>query len=211
MNRSLGLGIAALLLVGLVLWWWSAGSTAPAGSGDAHAGTEPEPPAVEPAPAPHAAARPAAEAEAEAEPGEDPEPGAPAPADPAPPMPEPPSEPMGPVARLKHAFETDPVDPQAIAAERELRALVGGPEVPVEMLERVMCRKRACKLQLIWLPDKPLAFMGLGMKVSTEINPEIAVDPHEPDEKGVRRYDLYVPRDGYGADDLDPVPEPAKP
>jgi hypothetical protein len=210
MNRSLGLGIAALLVAGLLLWWWSAATTPDAKPHD-HAQPEAhEPaPAVAAAPAQGAAAAPAAEAE----PDEGAEPAAPAApeADPAPTMPGPPSEPMGPVAGLKHAFETDPVDPQAIAAERELRALVGGPEVPVEMLERVICRKRVCKLELVWLPDKPLAYMGLGMKVSTEISPDIAVDPHAPDAKGVRRYDLYVPRDGYGPDNFEPAAEPAKP
>ncbi|HMI92274.1 MAG TPA: hypothetical protein VK509_12950, partial [Polyangiales bacterium] len=140
MNRSLGLGIAALLIAGIALWWWGTlGSPA-----ESPQPSEPEAetfaPENEPAPSPEgrAAAPPAAEAPAPEAPAADPSAQPAAAADDFPtPLPEAPTVPLGPIARLKHAFEVDPVDPQAITAERELRALFGGPVVPVEMLERV--------------------------------------------------------------------------
>jgi hypothetical protein len=208
MNRSVGLGIAAVVLAGVMLWWWGARQTAPAEL-PAEAPEE-EPAAAEPVPE----QPPAAEATA---PGQVPaqapaaEPAAPAEAPPPSVQPEPPSAPMGQVAALKGAFERDPVDPQAIEAERKLRALFGTAEVPLEMLERVRCRKRACKLELIWLPDEPFAFMGAGMQIATKIHPEIAIEPRKPDAKGVLRYDLYVPREGYTGDNLGAAPEPAGP
>jgi len=206
MNRSLGLGIAALLIAGSALWWWGSRSTPAAEQPPDEPKAERFEPEAAPVPEASAAARPAAEAPSAQAPAPDDPAAQPAPAD-AEPVPEAPDKPMGPVARLKHAFEVDPVDPEAIAAERELRALFGGPVVPVEMLERVRCRKRACKLDLIWLPDEPFAFHGLGVQVSTMLNEDIAVEPGKTDAKGVLHYDLYMARKGYKPEDFDPVPE----
>jgi hypothetical protein len=217
MNRSLGLGVAALLIAGIALWWWGSRGTPPpmAQPGESEAETYARQPETETEtesePPERTATQPAAEAPAAQAPAPDPAAQEAPAADPPTAVPEAPSEPLGPVARLKHAFEVDPVDPQAIAAERELRALFGGPVVPVEMLERVRCRKRACKLELVWLPDEPFAYHGLGVQISTTINPDMAVEPRKTDAKGVLHYDVYVARDGYEPGDFEPVPEPAKP
>ena len=125
-------------------------------------------------------------------------------------MPEPPKGQLGPVARLKRAFETDPVDPEAIRAERLIRAQFGTSEAPAEILKSVHCRKRACKVELRWLADKPFGYMGAGMLISANVNPDMAVEASGvPDKNGVLRYDLYVARDGYQPSDYEPVPAPA--
>ena len=213
MTRSVGLAIALLLAVGIVLMWWGtrdAPRPAPvvaesAPEEDDEPAAEPpiaqEPPAAPPAqPAPLAQAAPAVPAA--------PAPAAPAAPAPAQPGPEehtqtpegasPPTAPVGPIEKLKSAYESDPVDPQARDAEHELRALFGLQETPIGMLQDIRCRKRACKIELRWLPDKPFAYMGAGMLIATKINPEIAVEPSGPsDPNGPIRYDMYVSRDGY--------------
>ena len=66
------------------------------------------------------------------------------------------------------------------------------------MLQDVRCRKRACKIELRWLPDKPYAYMGSGMMMAMRVNPEIAIEPVDaPDKTRPVRYNMYVARDGF--------------
>ena len=53
-------------------------------------------------------------------------------------------------------------------------------------------------------------YMGAGMLISANVNPDMAVEATGvPDKDGVLRYDLYVARDGYQPSDYEPVPAPA--
>jgi hypothetical protein len=120
--------------------------------------------------------------------------------------------PLGSLARLKHAFETDAVDPQATAAEREISELFGSGENPRDTMLGVQCKRRACRIELRWSPQKPYSFMVAGTALKDRISEDMAVEPiGVADDTGARRMYVYISRTGYLPDDFDPVPEAPAP
>ena len=114
---------------------------------------------------------------------------------------------VGSLERLKHAFEADPIDPQARAAEGEIGALFGSGENTRDTLLGVRCKQRACQLELRWSPARPYSFMAAGMELKDKISEDMAVEPiGVPDNTGARRMYVYVARSGYLPEDFDPVP-----
>jgi len=119
---------------------------------------------------------------------------------------------LGSLARLKHAFETDPVDPQAPATEKEIGELFGSGENPRDTLLGVHCKQRACRMELRWSPQRPYSFMVAGTALKDKISEDMAVEPiGVPDGTGARRMYVYISRTGYLPDDFDPVPEAPAP
>lgn len=217
MNRSVAVGIAALLLTGALLWWWASRDAQVTAAVDPQTAVpvaeeepfEPDEPedaggALVAAPAPPASPQPA--------PAEPPTPSTAV--APAPPPPEqitpPPATQLGPVARLKYAFDHDPVDSGAGAYEERIAAVFGEGhnKAPIAMLLKTTCHLRACKVELRWTPDQPYGFVAAGTLLGTNVNHDIAADPvgPQPDAQGARRIDIYIARDGYEPEDFDEVP-----
>jgi hypothetical protein len=210
MNRSALIGLTGLLLAGACLWWWGTqgGTASPAASAAATAEDELPETAVEPPTppvpadsvpvqaerAPALAAPPPAAPSAEAAPAAQPAVKPAAAPDPFQPA---------PLSRLKQAFESDPVDGQARAVEREIRGLFGTQNVPLDTLLGVQCRQRVCKLELRWSPASPHTFMAAGAAISASVNKVSAFEPNSPpDANGERRVAVYIARKGLTAADF---------
>jgi hypothetical protein len=223
MNRSFALAMAALLLVAAGSWFWAVRavpSSAPAAVahdvGDelpvSEEPAEPEEPAVEvqaptAATPPPAAPMPAAPPPEVAVPSPEVAPVPEAHAAPTPASPPFVGLQLGSLARLKHAFEHDPVDARAREAEREISNLFHNDVNARDTLLAVRCKQRACQLELRWSPTRPYSFMAAGMALKDTINEDMSVEPiGEPDASGTRRMHVYISRTGYLPDDFDPVP-----
>jgi hypothetical protein len=169
--------------------------------------------AVEP-PSPTSAVRTPAPEPEPAMPNIDPVPPAeqPAPADPEPAEPADPAaeerasaevrariearpERMGPVDKLKAAYESDPRDPDAGATEALIRKQLEQPEIPVGMLRRVSCVKTVCKLELRWTSDDRQAYMIAMMSLVNHVSQELAAEPVGQDDGQLTLpIDVYVSR-----------------
>jgi hypothetical protein len=110
-------------------------------------------------------------------------------------VPIPPPEASGPVAELKHAFETEPRDSAAQAPESRIESEFKRSDVPAGLLKSVLCRKSVCKVETLWTPERAVGFMGAFMRLSPEFAPNLAIDPHGPvapnEELSI---DVYLPR-----------------
>jgi type IV secretory pathway VirB10-like protein len=187
MSRNL-LAFAGVLLVGALLWMVSAwpasrdddsaqpiADEAPAPAPAPPAAPEPEPPA-EPAEPPLAAKPPAAP--------EAPQPPQPPQEQPPPPEPEVPTdmflEDQGPVAELKHVYESEPRDSAASAVESVVRAAFAHPDGAPDLFRSVICRQTVCKIDMRWAPDRMGAYVAGMTRASLDFAPEFAVSPAGP-------------------------------
>ena len=127
---------------------------APAGASPMPAGAAADEPA-EPEPAPVAAAPVAAVPKA-------PEPAAPAQQEaPKPTLAKlPPPEKTGPVDALKARFDAEPRESAARTIEKQIEAAFDSTDVPVGLLENVICHSTVCRVRARWRPDRAIGFMS---------------------------------------------------
>ena len=223
MNKWLGMGLAALLLLWAPFMYRELASEPPQSSDgepvrsdglDDQAADEPmeAPPksllAVEPAKAPEAPAAPSEEppapekAEEEKPPEEAPEPSEPAEdSEDNQGTPEP-GEPtaisaIGPVPELRKAFEDETRDGfWAGSQESLLRELAAKYEFDVAERDAVQCRRTVCRISLHIDQENPTALLHLFSDAKNDINQAAAMEPGSPSDD-ISHVFMYVTRKGY--------------
>jgi hypothetical protein len=200
--------VAAVVLVGVVLWRLALDERPPPEEPLAVAPSAPSAPESQrdPGPVAEQAPQPAApentrdnKPEHPAAPASPSQPPA-APQQPEDPAPLPPPEPSGPIAELKKAFEKEPRDSAARLPEARIESEFIRSDITPGLLKSVLCRKSVCKVEVLWTPERAIAFMSAFTRLSADFEPDIALDPHGPaDARQELQVDVYLPRSGSGA------------
>ena len=113
--------------------------------------------------------------------------------------PVPPPKASGPIAELKHEFETEPRDSAAQLPESRIESEFRKSDIPPGMLKSVLCRKSVCKVTVLWTPESAIAFMSAFTRLSADFEPNIALDPRRTSDAGqTLQVDVYLPRLGSG-------------
>jgi hypothetical protein len=196
--------VAAVVLVGFALWRLALDQRA---MPEEELPAEPSAPAAlepqrDPQPAAEATQRPASDTKQQAEPEDPATPAAPsqAPSDPeqaADSTPLPPPQRSGPIAELKHAFETEPRDSAAQVTESRIQNEFIKGDIAPGMLRSVLCRESVCKVEVLWTPQRAESFMAAFTRLSADFQPDIALDPHQAaDAPQELQVDVYLPRLG---------------
>jgi hypothetical protein len=196
-----GLIVGAVVLVAIVLWILA--SDKPTLEEPLPVGPSAALPESQRVPGPvaeQAAQPPTTEAQVERKPDPQAAPASPAQAPAAPEQPEEPApvprpEPSGPIAEMKKAFEDEPRDSAAQAVESRIEAEFRKNDIAPGLLKSVLCRKSVCKVEVLWTPERALAFMSAFTRLSTEFQSDIAMDPRDPaDARQPLQVDVYLPR-----------------
>ena len=192
-----------VVIAGLVLAWWAAGTGAPEPAAGPIAGSEAL--AVRELNAPPATAAPASpsqpEAPAASARADEPAPTPAAPKDNAQDEPHPllPQR-SGPIAELKALYGSEPRASASAQIESAIEAQFRRPEVPPGLLKSVVCRTTVCRIETRWTPERAEGFMSALMHMATEpageqahFDNQIAIAPEEPDAvSGIRVVDVYA-------------------
>jgi hypothetical protein len=228
MKRWAAVAIGALLILWVpFLYWQLRGQPRPEPPAEAPAPELNEPPVdpsltappqgQTPAPAPTAPAPAAPVAKpAEPAPAANPPPGpvvAPAPTmnpDGTPNLQNQPAPSGGLFTELKAKYENSARDAEAPEAEALIRDQFGKNEVPAEMLRTVSCHAKACKVELLWSPDRVLAFMRISMTWARVYSIDMGVTPGEKNADGFTPLELYLSRGGDGSAKLEQPSNPAQ-
>jgi hypothetical protein len=197
--------IAAVVLVGIVLWRLALDERPPPEEPVVFAPSAPPAPESlrDPGPVAQRAPQPATpENTRDNKPETTAAPASPSQA-PAAPQPEeptlPPPEASGPIAELKQAFEKEPRDSAARLPESRIESEFIRSDITPGLLKSVLCRKSVCKVEVLWTPERASAFMYAFTRLSADFEPNIALDPQGRAEgQQELQVDVYLPRSGAG-------------
>lgn len=104
-------------------------------------------------------------------------------------------EQMGPVERLKAAYESDARDRDAGETEQRIRKQLTQDEIPATLVRRVSCVKTVCKIELNWRQGDGHAYMIALMNLVSQVSQELAAEPLGNDEgQAMYPIDVYVSR-----------------
>jgi type IV secretory pathway VirB10-like protein len=199
LRRSLLL--AALVLVGVVLWSLALDQRPVSDEPAPIAASAPAAPEMQPVASPEVERtqpRPPAD-EQESEPAEPAAPQAPPTAQQPPEdtSPLPPPKQSGPVAKMQQAFAEQPRDSAAHDPESRIESEFRRTDIAPGTLKSVLCRASVCKVEVLWTPERAMSFMAAFTRLSADFDPGIAIDPHSmtgtPPQLQV---DVYLPRRG---------------
>jgi hypothetical protein len=110
-------------------------------------------------------------------------------------VPIPAPEASGPIAELKQAFEKEPRDSAAQLPESRIESEFRKSDIAPGLLKSVLCRKSVCRVETLWTPERAVSFMSAFMRLSTDFEPNIALDPHgSADPPQALQIDVYLPR-----------------
>jgi hypothetical protein len=103
---------------------------------------------------------------------------------------------MGPVDQLRARYDEDSRDSAAGPAEQRIRDLFGTSQVPAELLRRVICTQRVCKLELRWSRERHNAYVIVMMSLVGDFSQELAADTPGADlGGGVHPIEVFVSRE----------------
>jgi hypothetical protein len=195
--------VGAVVVVGLVSWRLALDQSAPP---EEPLGIGPSAPqAPEPPRGPSPVTAPATQPEtSHTKPENQAVPAPPSQAPSAPQQPEdlaavPPPQASGPIAELKQAFEKEPRDSAAQLPESRIESEFKKSDIAPGLLKSVLCRKSVCRVEVLWAPERAIAFMSAFTRLSADFEPDIALDPHGPaDARQQLQVDVYLPRPGSG-------------
>lgn len=213
MKRS-SLVIAGVALVAIVLWKLAldddsppeeTAAATPSVAPEPVAPSAPEPAAKAPEPATAPTQEPPPSTAAGPRPASAPPEQAAADQQPAEPQQVPVPAPSGPIASLKHAFESEPRDSAAHAPESLIENEFKKGDIDPGLLKSAQCRQSVCKVAVNWSPKRALSFMSAFTRLSSEFDADIAFDPHAGGEGIETQVDVYLPRRQEGAKEAKPA------
>lgn len=195
--------VLAVVLIGVALWRLALDEElAPdekADSTSSVAPVAPEPATREPGPVAQKALELAAPESAQERPAAPPTSATPTPTQAPEEGNEPPRIPVptatGPIASLKHAFESEPRDSAAHAPEARIEGEFKKSDIDPGLLKSAQCRESVCRVEVNWSPARAQSFMAAFTRLSADFEPDIAFDPQATSEgKQETQVDVYLPR-----------------
>jgi hypothetical protein len=115
-------------------------------------------------------------------------------------------KPVGPVAELKSAFDSEPRDALwAKDAESKIATVFSGEDMPETLLDKSACQKTVCRVDLTWSQENAAPYLDAVEELHKAFATDYAIAPQAPADKegeDALAIHVYVMRKGYTVADL---------
>jgi len=115
-------------------------------------------------------------------------------------------KPVGPVAELKGAFDSEPRDALwAKDAESKIAGVFSGEDMPEALLDKSACQKTVCRVDLTWSQENAAPYLDAVEELHRTFGADYAIAPQAPADKegeDALAIHVYVMRKGYTVADL---------